>query len=109
MEIIKEDKILQTIHLKWNGRFCVCFRDQSHPVHTVENVLQKVALNDISTPDVTKDFSEEDYDEESDFSDFYDDDDAYIDSYDDWNESVASHGMTGEQTSAAHPNKQVCS
>ena len=45
-------------------------------------------------------------DDESELSDF--DDDTYIDSYDDWNDaSVASHGLTGEQTMAAHPNKQV--
>ena len=58
-----------------------------------------------------EDYSDDD--EESDLSDFVDDDDdddddAYIDSYDDWNDaSVASHGLTGEQTMAAHPNKQV--
>jgi hypothetical protein len=47
-------------------------------------------------------------DDESELSDFVDDDDVYIDSYDDWNAaSVASHGLTGEQTRAAHPNKQV--
>ena len=45
--------------------------------------------------------------EESDFSDF-EDDEMYIDDYDDWNDrSVASNGLTGEQSMSSHPNRQV--
>ena len=47
---------------------------------------------------------DDDDDDESDFSD----DEMYIDDYDDWNDcSVASHGVTGEQGMASHPNRQV--
>ena len=50
------------------------------------------------------DDDDNDDDDESDFSD----DEMYIDDYDDWNDcSVASHGVTGEQGMASHPNRQV--
>jgi hypothetical protein len=61
-----------------------------------ENKLVNTFVNDYS-----------DSEEESDFSDF-DDDEMYIDDYDDWNDrSVASHGLTGEQSNSSHPNRQV--
>ena len=61
-----------------------------------ENKLVDTFVNDYS-----------DSEEESDFSDF-DDDEMYIDDYDDWNDrSVASHGLTGEQSNSSHPNRQV--
>ena len=90
----------------WNYEFILtCFRDKSE---AVESALEKVSLSEVQSSENVEDLSEGD--DESDFSDFFDDDDdAYIDSYDDWNESVASHGMTGEQTNASHPNKQVLS
>ncbi len=62
--------------------------------------------SDTLTEDFIRDFTDDDDDDddESDFSD----DEMYIDDYDDWNDcSVASHGVTGEQGMASHPNRQV--
>ncbi len=59
--------------------------------------------SDTLTEEFIGDFTDDD-DDESDFSE----DEMYIDDYDDWNDcSVASHGVTGEQGMASHPNRQV--
>ena len=72
----------------------------------VENLdVNKEEKVETSAEQFIEDFSDDDDDDdESDFSD----DEMYIDDYDDWNDcSVASHGVTGEQGMASHPNRQV--
>jgi hypothetical protein len=73
----------------------------------VGNLVAELSLSETNGGQSADDDLNESDDTESDFDDFADDDDIY--GYDDWEDErpFGCHGMTGEQSTAAHPNKQV--